>query len=380
MILALSSALAGCAGSSGQGSGPVKVGWIGSLTGPQALWGQCELATVKMYFEEVNAAGGINGRTFEVIGYDSKGEPQEAVQAARRLATQDKVVAIIGPNASSQAIPVSEVLNETKVPGIATVATNPRVTIDDNGAVKPYMFRVCFIDPYQGSVAAGFSFDQLGARKAAILYDVGDDYSQGIIQYFIEEFERKGGAIVSSEAFNTGDVEFRPQLTKIKDASPDVIFMPLSYKEVALSTEQARELGITATFIGTDTWPSDELLTMAGESVEGAFYVNHLDFDDPVVQEFKAKYREKEGLETELNGFLAWDASTMVIEAIKKANSFEPDAIRTAMEKTSFQGLTGNITINPETHNPDNKEAAMIKIVKGQDKYEYKFEMRYSAQ
>ena len=371
LALVLGFTLAGCGGSSNH----VKIGWIGSLTGPVALWGQCELAAVQMYFEEINAAGGINGRTFEVIGYDTKGEPQEAVNAARRLAAQDKVVAIIGPNASSSAIPVSAVLTETKVPGIATVATNPRVTINEDGTLNPFTFRVCFIDPYQGAVGAGFSYDQLGARAAAVLYDMGDDYSQGIIQYFEEEFISKGGAIVSKEAFKTDDVDFRPQLTKIKQANPDVIFMPFSYKEVALSTRQARELGITATFIGTDTWPSDELLTMAADSIEGSYYVNHLDFDDPAVQEFKDKYRARTGKETELNGFLAWDASVMVTEAIKKANSFDPEKLRDAMKTTSFQGLTGNIAINPKTHNPDGKEAAIIKITNG----EYKFEMRYST-
>ena len=374
LILVLNFTLAGCGSGSNQDTGPIKIGWIGSITGNQALFGQSEQAALKMFFEEVNAAGGINGRTFEVIYYDSKGDPQEAVSAARRLVGQDKVVAIIGPNASSQARPVAEVLNETQVPGIATAATNPLVTVGEDGAVKPYMFRACFIDPYQGSVAAGFSIDELDAATAAVLYDVGDDYSQGIVKYFVQEFEGKGGAIVSDEAFNSGDDDFRPQLTRIREANPDVIFMPLSYREVALSARQARELGVTATFMGTDTWPSDELLTMAADAVEGAFYVNHLDFDDPNVQEFKNKYIAREGRAPELNGYLAWDAALMVVEAIKEANSFEPTAIRDALRTINVSGLTGDIVINPETHNPDNKRAAIIKITNG----EYKFVMYYS--
>jgi branched-chain amino acid transport system substrate-binding protein len=157
----------------------IKVGWMGSLTGDQAVWGQCELNTVKMLFEEINAKGGVLGKQLEVIGYDTKGDPQEAVNVAKRLTGQDKVVAILGPNASGNAIPIAPVLEQAKVADIATVATNPKVTVLD-GKVKPYNFRVCFIDPYQGAVAAGYAIDVLKAKNAAVLYDVGDDYSQGL--------------------------------------------------------------------------------------------------------------------------------------------------------------------------------------------------------
>jgi branched-chain amino acid transport system substrate-binding protein len=209
--------------------GTIKVGWMGSLTGDQAVWGQCELNTVKMLFEEINAKGGVLGKQLEVIGYDTKGDPQEAVNVAKRLTGQDKVVAILGPNASGNAIPIAPVLEQAKVPDIATVATNPKVTVLD-GKVKPYNFRVCFIDPYQGAVAAGYAADILKFKSAAILYDVGDDYSQGLTQYFEETFTAKGGTIVAKEGFKSGDVDFRPQLTKIKAANPEVIFMPYFFK------------------------------------------------------------------------------------------------------------------------------------------------------
>lgn len=371
MCLTMAVASSGCAGSSAS-SDVIKVGWIGSLSGDQAVWGQCESDTIKMYFDELNAAGGVLGKKVEVVAYDTRGDGTEAVNAVKRLTTQDKVVAILGPNASGQAIPISSVLEETKVADIATVATNPKVTVVD-GVVKPYNFRVCFIDPYQGAVGAGFSADVLNAKKAAILYDVGDDYSQGISQYFEEFFVKKGGTIVAKEAFKTGDVDFRPQLTKIKAAEPDVLFMPFVYKEVALSSKQARELGITATFVGTDTWPSEQLITMAKEAIDGSYVVNHLDYADPDVQELKNKYKEKFGKEAEINAYLAWDACAMLVDAIKRANSVDTEQIKNALETTNIKGITGQIVIGKDTHNPENKEAAIIKIENG----EYKFVQKY---
>ncbi|MEG0772184.1 ABC transporter substrate-binding protein [Clostridium sp.] len=350
----------------------IKVGWIGSLSGDQAVWGQCESQTVKMVFEDINNNGGLLGKKIEVVTYDTRGDSTEAVNAVKRLTGQDKVVAIIGPNASGQAIPISSVLEEMKVPDIATVATNPKVTVVD-GKVKPYNFRVCFIDPYQGAVAAGFAADVLKVKKAAVLYDVGDDYSQGLTQFFEETFKKSGGTIVAKEGFKSGDVDFRAQLTKIKAAEPDVIFMPYFFKEVALSAKQARELGITATLLGGDGWPSEQLIPMAKEAVEGSYIVNHLDFDDPEVQAFKNKYKEKFGKDVELNGYLAYDASNMLIDAIKRSNSFDPVKITEALETTNITGITGKIVIGKDTHNPEKKDAAIIKI----ENQQYKFKQKY---
>ncbi|WDU84529.1 ABC transporter substrate-binding protein [Caloramator sp. Dgby_cultured_2] len=347
---------------------------MGPLSGDQAVWGQCESNAVKMFFEELNNNGGLLGKKVEVVAYDTRGDGTEAVNAVRRLTSQDKVIAIIGPNSSGQAIPISSILEEMKVPDIATVATNPKVTVVD-GKVKPFNFRICFIDPYQGAVAAGYAIDVLGFKKAAILYDIGDDYSQGLTQYFEETFTKKGGQIVAKEGFKTGDVDFRPQLTKIKAANPDVIFMSYYYKEVALSAKQARELGITATLMGGDGWPSEQLMTMAGDAVEGSYIINHLDFDDPEVQPFRNKYKEKFGKDSEINGYLATDACTLLVEAIKKANSFEGEKIKEALEGIEIKGITGNIKIGKDTHNPENKEAAIIKIENGK----YKFVEKYAV-
>ncbi|HHY78464.1 MAG TPA: ABC transporter substrate-binding protein [Clostridiales bacterium] len=383
MILTL--ALSGCSkpATEQQGGGEttaeedvIKVGWMGSLTGDQAVWGQCELNTVKMLFEEINAKGGVlGGKKLEVIGYDTKGDPQEAVNVAKRLTGQDKVVAIIGPNASGSAIPIAPVLEEAKVPDIATVATNPKVTVQD-GKVKPFNFRVCFIDPYQGAVAAGYGYDVLGFRKAAILYDVADDYSQGLTEFFEQYFVAKGGTIVAKEAFKFGDVDFRPQLSKIKEANPDVLFLPIFFKEAALIANQARELGITVPLMGGDGLPSEQLFTMAKDAVQGTYIVNHVDYDDPDVQDLKNRYRNKYGKELELNGYLAHDAVVLLIDAIERAGVADPVKITEALETADVQGVTGRIKIGKDTHNPEGKEAAIVKI----EGDKYVFQQKYSAQ
>jgi len=354
----------------------IKIGWIGSLTGDQAVWGTCESNTVKMLIEEVNANGGILGKQVEGIYYDTKGDAAEAVNATKRLISQDGVVAIIGPNASGQAISISSVLEQYKVPDIATVATNPKVTVNDDGSVKAYNFRVCFIDPYQGAVAAGYAYDRLGLRNAAVLYDVASDYSQGFTEFFEKTFTEKGGKIVAKEGFKEGDVEFKPQLSKIKDANPDMILMPYYYKEVALSANQARELGIDAVLIGGDGWPSEQLMTMAADAIEGSYVVNHLDFNDPEVKPLQEKYTAKYNLAMELNGYMAHDAFLLLQAAIEDAKSADPVKITESLTKVTVQGVTGTIRISPDDHNPIGKEAAIVKI----ESADYVFQEKYGLQ
>ena len=354
----------------------IKIGWIGSLTGDQAVWGTCESNTVKMLIEEVNAKGGILGKHVEGIYYDTKGDAAEAVNATKRLISQDGVVAIIGPNASGQAISISSVLEQYKVPDIATVATNPKVTVNDDGSVKAYNFRVCFIDPYQGAVAAGYAYDRLGLRNAAVLYDVASDYSQGFTEFFEKTFTEKGGKIIAKEGFKEGDVEFKPQLSKIKDANPDMILMPYYYKEVALSANQARELGIDAVLIGGDGWPSEQLMTMAADAIEGSYVVNHLDFNDPEVKPLQEKYTAKYNLPMELNGYMAHDAFLLLQAAIEDAKSADPVKITESLTKVTVQGVTGTIRISTEDHNPIGKEAAIVKI----ESADYIFQEKYGLQ
>ncbi len=354
----------------------IKIGWIGSLTGDQAVWGTCESNTVKMLIEEVNASGGILGKKVEGIYYDTKGDAAEAVNATKRLASQDKVVAIIGPNASGQAIAISSVLEEYKVPDISTVGTNPKVTVNDDGSVKEFNFRVCFIDPYQGAVAAGYAYDRLGLRNAAVLYDVASDYSQGFTEFFEKTFIEKGGKIVAKEGFKEGDVEFKPQLSKIKDANPDMILMPYYYKEVALSANQARELGIDAVLIGGDGWPSEQLMTMAADAIEGSYIVNHLDFNDPEVKPLQEKYTAKYNLPMELNGYMAHDAFLLLKAAIEDAGVADPVKIAESLTKVTVQGVTGTIKLSPEDHNPIGKEAAIVRV----ENADYIFQEKYGLQ
>ena len=354
----------------------IKIGWIGSLTGDQAVWGTCESNTVKMLIEEVNESGGILGKKVEGIYYDTKGDAAEAVNATKRLASQDKVVAIIGPNASGQAIAISSVLEEYKVPDISTVGTNPKVTVNDDGSVKEFNFRVCFIDPYQGAVAAGYAYDRLGLRNAAVLYDVASDYSQGFTEFFEKTFTEKGGKIVAKEGFKSGDQDFRPQLSKINGENPDMILMPYYYKEVALSANQARELGIDAVLIGGDGWPSEQLMTMAADAIEGSYIVNHLDFNDPEVKPLQEKYSAKYNLPMELNGYMAHDAFLLLKAAIEDAGSADPVKITESLTKVSVEGVTGTIKLSPEDHNPIGKEAAIVRVEKG----DYIFQEKYGVQ
>jgi branched-chain amino acid transport system substrate-binding protein len=365
-ILVVCLALVGC-GAGGQKSNTIKVGWFGPLTGDNALWGQSELNTVKMMFEDYNAKGGIDvgGKKYrlEVVGYDDKGDATEAVNVAKRLTSQDKVVAVLGPNGSGEAIPVAPIMNESKTPLIATVATNPLVTIDKNGTLHPFMFRDCFIDPYQGAVAASYAYEKLGKRRAAIFMSVDDQYSVGLTQYFKESFTKLGGQIVEEVSFTAGEKEFRAPLTKIKNANPDIIFSPNYYTDVSLSAKQARELGITAIMMGGDGWPSENLIPLAGTALEGSYCVNHLDFDDPTVKPFKDAYTAKYKITPELNGYMVHDAVLMLVDAMQRAKSYDGTKIAAALETCDIQGITGRIKIGKTTHNPEGKEAAILKIV-----------------
>ena len=364
IVAMMAFALVSCGGG-GDGDDVIRIGWLGPLTGAMAVWGTSESSSIQMFVDQLNEEGGLLGMQVELVTYDTRGDAAEAVNVTRRLISQDGVVGIVGPNTSGQAIPMGAVLEEGQVPGIATVATNPLVTVAEDGTLRPFSFRVCFVDAYQGSVAASFAFNVLDFSTAAVLYDVGSDYSLGITEVFEHHFTGLGGEIVALEAFNPGDVDFRPQLTTIMAAAPDVIFMPFGFNEVALATEQARQLGITSTFLGTDTWPSMALLELAGEFIEGAYFVSHLDIHDPRVADLRNRYLERFDREPEINAFLGWDAVNMLVQAIERAGGLDTVAIRDEILNTDFVGYTGRIMISSVDHNPVDKEAAIIKIENG---------------
>jgi branched-chain amino acid transport system substrate-binding protein len=344
----------------------LKIGHEVALTGPNATWGQSEANALKMIVEKINKEGGVLGMQIEVVAYDNRADKLEAVNVAKRLVEQDKVVAIIGPAQSGVTNAIREVTNSAKVPVVATTATNPKVTVNDDGSVVPYTFRVCFIDPFQGTVAAQFALKDLKTKKAATLYDVGDEYSQFLSKYFVEAFEKGGGTVVAQEAFRSGELDFRAQLGKIKEGQPDVLFIPTMQKEAALASKQARDLGINAVLMGGDGWGSPDLMDLGGSAVEGAYFVNIAALEDPGIQDFLKEYRAKYNQDPVLpNPLMAYDAMIWLADAIRRAGSTDGTKVRDAMEQTQgLQVLTGKLSVDPKTHNPLNKPA-VIQQVKG---------------
>lgn len=345
-------------------SATIKIGHQVALTGPSATWGQSESNALKMAIDKINESGGVLGRKLEVIAYDNRADRLEAVNVAKRLVEQDKVVAIIGPAQSGVTNAIREVNNAAKIPVIATTATNPKVTVNDDGSVVPYTFRVCFIDPFQGTVAAQFALKDLNASTAAVLYDVGDEYSQFLAKYFVEAFEKGGGTITANEAFRSGELDFRAQLGKIKTGKPAVLFIPTMQKEAALAAKQARDLGIESTFMGGDGWASPDLIDLAGPAIDKAYLVNIAALEDPAIQGFIADYKAKYKAEPVLpNPLMAYDAALWLADAIKRANSTDGEKLKAAMEQTKdLQVLTGLLTIDPATHNPLNKPATIQQV------------------
>ncbi len=354
---------------------PIKLGWLGALSGDMATWGTAEKNGVMLTLKEINDAGGILGRPVEIVYYDGKGDQLEYINVLKRLIYEDKVVGVVGQNSSGNQIAMAPIAEEGKVPIISTFATNPKVTVPEAGKLMRYTFRVCFIDPYSGEVTAKFISQDLGAKNAAVLYDISSDYSTGVKDYFVQAFEALGGKIVALEALKAGDVDFRPQLTKIKEANPDVIIMPLMFKEVALSANQARELGITTTLVGGDGWPSLQLLEIAGPAVEGSYYLDHADVNDPDLADFRTAYEKEYNRNIEITAIMGHDALLLMKAAIEKAGKAEPEAIRDALETiTDVKVLSGTINMDPATHNPKNKAAVIIKIQDGKFTFFKKFQ------
>ncbi len=360
LVVLLGGILSACVpGASAQKT--IKIGHLVALTGSNATWGQSEANALKMIVNKINASGGIIGKKIEIVAYDSRADKLEAVNVVKRMIEQDHVIAIIGPGQSGVANAVREVNNSAKVPLIATTATNPKVTVNDDGSVVPYTFRVCFIDPFQGTVAAQFSLQELKAKKAAILYDVGDEYSQYLGKYFTDAFTKGGGTVTNSEAFRSGELDFRAQLGKIKEGNPDVLFIPTQQKEAALAAKQARELGITAKLMGGDGWGSPDIFDLSGGAIDGGYFVNLAAFEDPNIQDFLKEYRDTYKLDPVLpNPLMAYDAMIWLADALKRTDGQGGEALKAALENTKdLQVLTGKLTIDPQTHNPLNKPAVI---------------------
>jgi branched-chain amino acid transport system substrate-binding protein len=321
--------------------------------------------------DELNAAGGINvaGKTYKVklLVEDNAAKPDQSAAAANKLITQDDVLAIVGPNASLGAIPAAEIAESSQTLLITPWSTNPKTTLDTRtGEPKKYVFRACFTDPFQGQVLARFITEKLGAKTAAVLYDVASEAPKSQAELFRETFGELGGNVVAFETYTTGDRDFSAQLTKIKSAKPDVLFLPAYYNDVGLIAQQARRQGIDKPLVGSDAWSSPELIKLSEGAVEGAYFANHYaaDIATPVAKKFIGDYQQKYGNTPDDVAALTYDAFGLLFEALRKASAPDRQALRDAMGSVSgFTGVTGDIRFNPGSGDP--VKSAVIMQVKG---------------
>lgn len=367
---------AGCAQDSSEAE-TVKIGYLCHITGDSALWGMAERDGAIIAVDEINEDGGILGKKIELLIYDGRGQSADSVNAAKKAVEQDKVLVLLGSNLSGPTIAAAPICERAKVPQIATFATNPKVTIDDKGNVRPWSFRLCFTDSYQGTIIADYAVNKLDKMRAGILYDVTSDYSSGLSEEFEERFNDLGGTIVAKEAFRSGDLDFRPQLSEIAAKQPDILVLPNLYKENALIAKQAYEVaslkGIT--MMAGDSY-SPVMFEMAGdEALDNYYTVQHFHWDDPALKELKEKYVARFGEEDpELNVVMGYDAVYFIKDCIERAEELDPEKIRTAIENAKEVKLThATITIDPETHNPLNKEAVIVSLADGKATFVEKY-------
>jgi branched-chain amino acid transport system substrate-binding protein len=341
---------------------PIKIGEYASLTGKEAGWGQTSHRGVVLAIEEINAAGGVLGRPLQLVYEDNQSKPGESATAAKKLLSRDKVVALIGEVASGRTLEVAPIAQAARIPLIAPAATNPKVTQTGN-----YVFRVCFIDPFQGSVMAKFARDELKARRVAILSSVSNAYSVGLAKIFRDTFVAGGGQIVTEKNYSEGDKDFRAQLTAVKSAHVDAVFLPGYYTEAALLVRQARELGLTMPFFGGDGWEDDQLLKIGGDALNGCYYSTHFSTEDtsPAVVSFIAKYKARWGGEVPgAYSALGYDSIGVLADAIRRAGTTDGPALRDALAATkNFSGVTGTTTINE--HRDASKPATIIALKGG---------------
>lgn len=341
---------------------PIKIGYIGALSGDTALWGQAGLNGMELTAKQINEEGGILGREVQIIGLDGKGAPDDSVTAYKKLAEEEGVCAIVGTNFSSCSIPIAAVAEELKVPVIATAASNELVTVTEDGQLNTYSFRLCFIDSYMGYLAGNYAYNELGLKKCAILTNIADSYSVSVGNYMVETFTELGGELVASEEAQGGDNDFRAQLAKIAAAQPDVLFIPWNYAEVALIAQQARELGITAVMFGADGWDTSELTELANGALEGCYYISRPGFNLPEAAAYGEVYAAEYNVALESECLYGNDGVMWIKQAIETAGSDDRDAIRDALEATeSFDGLLGHMSVDPATHNPS-RDAAVFTI------------------
>ena len=361
-VAMLGSVFAGCGSESK--SDEIKVGANFEMTGNVANYGSATLDGLKLAIKEANDAGGVNGKKINLVTVDNKSEATEAVNAATKLISDDKVKVIVGPAVTANVMAESQVADDNKIPVIAPDATSPSVTVE-NGKVKPFIFRSCFIDPQQGEVMATFATKDLKAKTAVIYIDNSSDYSKSLGQVFKEKFEAAGGKVVMEEAFLQKDQDFKATLTKIKTANADVIFIPAYYEEVGKIVKQARELGITQPLLGTDGWDDTKVVDIAGaDALNNTFFSSHYSEKDKDVQSFIEAFKKEYNHAPNVFAALGYDAGKMLVDAIKRAGSDDPEKIQKALEETKdLQVGTGKISMD-KNHNPI-KSAVILEMKNG---------------
>ena len=343
----------GCGGdTAATNNNEIVVGSNFELTGNHAQYGSNANNGFKLAIKEINDKGGINGKMIRIVEADAKSEAAESVNAATKLISDDKVVAIVGPAVTANVIAESDVAAQNKISVIAPAATNPDVTVE-NGQLKPFIFRSCFIDPQQSNVMAEFAIKDLGARTAVLYLDSSSDYSKSLGRVFKERFEAEGGKVLMEEAFLAKDQDFKAALTKLQTANADVIFVPAYYEEVGKIVKQARELGITAAILGTDGWDDPKVIDIAGkDALNNTYFCTHYFEQDTEVQPFIESYTREYGTAPNVFAALGYDAGKMLIDAISRGGD-NPETIRANIESIKdLQVGTGRITMDPQTHNP----------------------------
>lgn len=346
-------------------SNEILIGEYGSLTGNEATFGLSTNKGIRMALDEVNEKGGVKGRKIKLITLDDQGKNEEAASAMTKLITQEKVVAVIGEVASGRSKAAAPIAQENKVPMVSPSSTNPAVT-----AVGDYIFRVCFIDPFQGFVMSKFAIENLKVKKAAILRDVKSDYSVGLADVFAAEFKKMGGEIVADLSYQSNDIDFKGQLTEMRSKNPEAIFIPGYYTEVGLIAKQARELGIKATLLGGDGWDSSKLNEIGKEAINGSFFSNHYTTEstDPAVVEFIKKFKAKFNETPDGLAAMGYDAAKIIVAAMERSSEITSKNIRDELAKTKdFVGVTGKITINEQRNAV--KAAVVVEVQGDQRKF-----------
>lgn len=350
----------------------IKIGMVYELTGNTASYGTSAANGAKLAFKEINAKGGVLGKQIQIATADNKGEPSESTNAMSKVINQDHVIAVTGFTVSSCGIAGSAVAEASKIPFVAAATVNPKVTVDEQtGKVKDFTFRACFIDSFQGTVGANFALNGLKAKKIAIMTDSSSDYSKGLTDIFKSTFTAGGGQIVAEEAYLQKDQDYKPILTKIKAQNPELLYIPGYYEDVGKIVKQAREMGITVPILGADAWDSPKLAEIGGpQALNNTYFTNFYSVEDknPASNAFVEAYKQEYGQIPDSMAAMGYDAAKLLVDAIQRANSTDPNKIREALAATqNFKSVSGDMNLNG-THDAV-RGVVIIEMKDGQQVY-----------